>query len=177
VKASEPDRQAHSFRDLALSGQPSTDYAPQPIVSIPIYLRNKSQYYKDAVDAVRKQLDILWEAYSQRPGADRDEFERSERAKWFWDHGTPPWWGVNDVIGYIQVLIDPLDHELYVSLFLPTKRISRVTKNKVFWNVRTERRDIDRPMGNAGLRLLILDLIADVANDTRVRRYHLDLRP
>jgi hypothetical protein len=74
VQAGERDRQAHSFRDLALSGQPSTDYVPQPIVSIPIYLRKKIQYYKDSADAVRKQLDILWDAYSQAPGADRDEF-------------------------------------------------------------------------------------------------------
>jgi hypothetical protein len=32
-------------------------------------------------------------------------------------------------------------------------------------------------MRNTALRLLILELIAEVAKDTRLRRYHLDIKP
>lgn len=163
-----------SFREMSESAQGQSGYQPQQLWLIPIHLRSREQYYKEAEERIRAQIEEVWEL-SGRGYPSREAFERSETVANIWGWRAPVWWGLNDVIGWIDVQLDPLEWEFQVSLFLPLKRISRVLKDKQFAFEVMERVPLPSGQTNKRAQELLIDAVERVAGHEKAARYQVDL--
>ena len=167
-----------SFRDLALLLENGADdsYEPPLLWLIPIYLRNRRQYYLEAVKRTRQQLDALWEQVRDVYNS-REEFERSHTVEFIWNRSGPPWWGLNDIIGWIDVRLYIADDNtrIELALFLPTKRISRRLVNKIFVFRQREVVPLKPSIPNRHIHDRIIAALKRLARDKRVGKYFVNL--
>jgi hypothetical protein len=154
-------------------------YLPQILMTIPIHLRSREQYYKDAVEEVRGRLDWAWEIYKHLPdNPTREDFEKSEHGEGWWQRGTPPWWGLNDIIGFIEIRIDLMESQFLVALFLPkNKRLRASTRMRAVWPAGLEKVPFGRNVSASEVRDRIKTELIAFSDDTRLRRRYLDLEP
>lgn len=119
------------YRKLAESSLEGDDYEPLCLWLIPVLLRSRKQYYADAVAKTKQLVEWYWK--TRGPAfASRADFEKSTFLQQTWEREAPPWWGLNDIIGWIDVRLSVREREIWVSLFVPDKRISRNLKEKVY---------------------------------------------
>lgn len=102
-------------------------------------------------------------------------FEVREKAKPLVSSEVPPWWGLNDVVGWIDVRLDVRAAKLDAALFLPKKRISRQLRNKVYWPEKC----LSVPLGieptNDTLRRQSVELVELLLKAPRTRKLYTDL--
>lgn len=121
-----------SFREIAKSFlEKDDDYEAPLLLLIPVYLRDRRRYYLDSIATIRKLLDELW-VTSQFEYPSREDFEKSRVGETVWNATglKPYWWGVNDVVGFIDIRVCVRSRQLQAALFLPHKQISRRLKHK-----------------------------------------------
>jgi hypothetical protein len=85
----------------------------------------------------------------------------------WWRH-SPPWWGVNDIVGWIDVLGDVRGLEITATLFLPKKRISRQLVKKEFWFAGMKRFPLEPAMSNERLREKTIGIVEELTQHQRV---------
>jgi hypothetical protein len=101
----------------------------RPLWLIPILLRDRAAYYDDWADATQRDFDRVWKSASA--SMTRDAFEAGLTAEQLWGPG-PLWWGVNDVVGYVEIRLHPAERALRVTAFRTTARPSRSLVKKFF---------------------------------------------
>ena len=164
-----------SFRELIESGVPDPGYEAAGLWLLPILLRPRIQYYKEMAARIRLQIDRLWDTSGYMFGS-REKFEQSDTVDTIWRIGSPPWWGLNDIVGYIDIRLLEHSRQIWVALFLPTKRISRQLVQKVFAINRLETIYLDDgPIENELLRQKLIETVEAVRHDPRVERLYVDV--
>jgi len=144
----------------------SHDTSPPQLWLIPIMLREWNNYLKDAEAAVLKDIERQWEM-AQRYQS-RQEFESGPRINSSWKLGAPLWWGLNDVIGFIDLRLIPWNMSIEATLFLTRKRASRqlVVKQYV---ARGQERFILKPgMDNQRIQEGTIQIVETLAKDPRL---------
>jgi hypothetical protein len=91
-------------------------------------------------------------------------------------HPTP-WWGLNDVVGWIEILGDTRAGEIWATLSLPTKRISRNLSRKVFRHVDHKIVRLESGISNEEIRHGIFIAVNELIHDPRLKNLDLDLEP
>lgn len=162
------------FQRLARGEIEPAGYEPLSLGLIPILLRSRKQYYQDAVATTRKLIDWYWET-SKTIYPSRAHFEGSDFIQGVWEREAPLWWGLNDIIGWIDVRLCVRAREFQISVFLPTKRISRVFQNKAYFCHFQESIKLPGRSTNAELRKVLIKGVEKVAADRRLRRRYLNL--
>ena len=174
----EPEGTEHqtvpTFRELVEAGIEFDPYEPQILLLIPVYLRSRRQYYEEAAQRIHRKIEDFWQSQSHWYEF-RDEFEKSSLVTWIWDSGSPPWWGLNDVVGYIDVRVCVRKREIQAALFLPKKRISRQLKEKIFWFQRREAISLGERATNERLRSQVMELVHRLRADDRLKNRYVDL--
>lgn len=171
-----PDGDADWFRRVA--NEPLAlfnRYEPPLLWLLPIFLRPRNQYYADAATAVRKRIEEQWRDYGNIY-RDRDEFGKSSFVKRAWESGSPPWWGLHDIVGWIDIRLYVQTRDIRISLFLPTKKISRQLKEKTFVCRLQERIALPDHTPNPDIRKLVVAGVDKVASDRMIARFYVDLR-
>jgi len=167
-----------SFRDLALLIESGADDSYEPLLlwMIPVYLRTRQEYYLDAVKNARRRIDALWEQ-TKNSYESRDEFERTRIVEYIWNRSGPPWWGLNDIVGWIDVrLFSKIeDTRIELSLFLPTKRISRRLVDKRFVFRRREVVPVTPNMTNQSIHEEVIVALNTITSDKRIRKYFVEI--
>lgn len=79
-----------SFREHIEKGHHLIVEAPPRLWLIPLTLRTRIQYYQEAADRIRAQVERLWQ--TSRARMSRGCFERMGVVKNIWEWGAPPWW-------------------------------------------------------------------------------------
>jgi hypothetical protein len=165
-----------SFREIVESKKPGDDYEPLMLWLIPFYLRTRQQYYDEAASKIKKYIDDLWNKVSDTFYT-RDEFEKSTVLESIWDSYTPYWWGLNDVIGWIDVRLCVRHRQIQLSLFLPSKRVSRKLKDKMFAFQDSEIIDLPDIATNNDLQNKVIEALHIIIQDPRIKRFFIDLEP
>lgn len=164
----------HWFHQLARGEIEADEYEPLCLWLIPIFLRPRRKYYSDAIKDTRKLIEWYWENSKSIYGS-RAAFESSDLIRQVWERGAPAWWGLNDVIGWIDVRLCVRRREFHLSLFLPTKQISRRLKNKIYKGESFEVISIPDPSTNKKLRSTLIHSVERLASDARLKRRYIDL--
>ena len=139
---------------------------------IPILLRSRSKYYDDLVADTRRRIDSLWVAVGFMSKS-REEFENSSEVDDAWKSAPALWWGVNDIIGFIEIHL--LAESIDVSLFFVKERPTRMLTRKNF-----EHRDAvsvptaDGPT-NETPRSRVIEAVRCLAGNDTIRRHHIDI--
>ena len=168
------DTRQPSFREMSEAGGGHGGYQPQQLWLIPIHLRSREQYYDEAEGRIRARIEEVWEL-SGGAWESREAFEGSETVANRWGWRTPVWWGLNDVIGWIDIQLNPLEWEFQASLFLPLKRISRALKDKQFVCEASERVPLPSGQSNERAQELLIEAVQRVAATKKVARYQVAL--
>jgi hypothetical protein len=168
------DSRVPTFREMCESGAGHGGYQPQQLWLIPILLRSREQYYREAEEAIRNRIDEVWELSGRAYGS-RAAFEQSATVANIWAWNAPIWWGLNDVIGWIDVQLDILEWEFQVALFLPLKRISRRLKDKSFAFEIMERVPLPSGQTNERAQESLIAAVERLATHDKVARYEVDL--
>jgi hypothetical protein len=142
----------------------TTDYEPQLILFIPTY-------YADALRSAQEHIDSIWRV-TRDGGTSREEFERFHIVQSIWKRSSPLWWGVNDIVGWIDVRIWNAENEVRAALFLPTKRITRQMVRKQFVHKKRVAAPIDRALGNNAWHVRIEALVRQILAEPQVSRLH-----
>ena len=153
---------------------PADGYEPTQLWLIPILLRSRKRYYMDAVHAVERQLSNARGLYSRLYDSD-DAFEQSSFVQGTWARASPLWWGLNDIIGFIDIRVDALERELQASLFLTTKRPSRALVDKTYAPTRRETVQIEQREVNENLRGRLSEIVHSLARDNAIKRRYINL--
>ena len=146
---------------------------PTQLWLIPILLRSRARYYNDAVDRCQRRLALLRQTYAEL-SVSADEFERSAYVQEIWRRASS-WWGLNDIIGYIDIRAHPVERVVQASLFLTTKRATRNLADKVFALVRDESVPIHAGDSNETLRRRLLVAVDGLVDHHRVKRRWVDV--
>jgi hypothetical protein len=163
-----------SFRELVESGVEDDGYEPQSLWLIPVFRKSRIQYYEEAATSIRRRIEEHWERLREVYDS-RADFENSSLFQWLWDSGHPYWWGLNDVVGWIDIRACVRSKELQVSLFLPTKRISRNLKNKTYVFRRKETVPLSPQATNESLQKSVIQAVEAIVGDNRLKGRYVDL--
>lgn len=153
-----------------------TSFQPLALWLLPVLLRTRDRYYGDAMRAIRSQLDSTWELQRSNFGS-REEFEQSLSAQRLWRAAQPPWWGLNDIVGYIDIALDLSESAIRCALFATKQRPSRTLVYKMFVPVATELVSLRQHSTNEPLRTAVLASAANLARNPRVKGRCIDLLP
>jgi hypothetical protein len=104
-----------------------------------------------------------------------EAFEKSSIVNAVWYRNSPLWWGLNNVVGWIDVRACVRNREIQAALFLTTKRASRNMKDKRFVFRRRESVAISAPVSNYDLQHATIQALRILALDTRLRDRYIDL--
>ncbi len=165
-----------SFRELVESKTPNDDYEPLSLWLIPLYLRSRKQYYDEAADSIKKHIDELWEKVRDIFPS-RDEFEKTDSVDSIWARYTPYWWGLNDVVGWIDIRLCVRKRQIQLSSFLSAKRVSRKLKDKKYGFQSIEVIDLSEIATNEELQNIVLDKLNSMSHDKSIRKLFVDLKP
>jgi hypothetical protein len=168
---------------LTSSGALDSDYEWQPLWLIPIYLRSRRQYYSEAVHAIDRRIAATWKRRQQwvTSPAQRQSWEDFQKADYVAnarETGTQPWWGLNDVVGYIDVQLDIADAAIHALLFLADKTISRRLTRKRFVSKRQvtiHLEEVGEVLDNARLREQIAEAVVELRSDPQLTKLYVDL--
>lgn len=162
------------YRELVDSPLEADAYEPLCIWLIPVLLRSRKCYYADAVARTKKLIEWIWDR-NKLAFASRAAFEKSDFFQQTWEREAPSWWGLNDIIGWIDVRVCVRKREIQVSLFVPTKRISRQLRDKVYFCRRQECISLPERSTNEELRNSLMSVVETMAADPTIRRRYVDL--
>ncbi len=162
------------FQQLVRGEIEAAGYEPVSLWLIPILLRSRKQYYDDAVAATRKHIEYCWQTCKSIYPSIVD-FEQSDSGQHIWERESPLWWGLNDIIGWIDVRVCVRNREFQISLFLPTKRISKKLRTKVYFCHLRQIIAIPDRSTNEELRTALIQCVEKVAADKRLRGRYIDL--
>lgn len=163
-----------TFREVVESGTKDDGYEPQLLWLVPVFYTSRIQYYDYAVNNIHKQIERQWRNIGQQYYATREDFEKSSVVRLIWDSGTPFWWGLNDIVGWLDVRACVRKHEIQVALFLPQKHISRNLKEKVYVVRRKEQLRFSEQSSNFELQEGIIQIIVTMKSDSRVNKRYMD---
>ena len=91
-----------NFREAVERGIKDDDYEPQILWLIPIYLRSRIQYYDEVISRIHREIDNLRRCYvSAYPSP--EAFEKSSIVNVVWYRNSPLWWGLDNVVGWIDL--------------------------------------------------------------------------
>ena len=169
-------RSPPTFRELAESGEGPGDYDPHQLWLIPIHLRSRQEYYREVEASITADVDAHWRDTGHLHGS-REDFDASHFVEYLWSSRSPFWWGLHDIVGYIDVRMDVLEWEFQVSLFLPTKRVSRTLKDKTYVNECTERVSLPTGQPNSVAQQALVEALGRVAAHKSLSKRSLDLVP
>ena len=144
-------------------------YEPLSLWLIPVLFRTRAQYYDDAERETEKLIDFYWST-SKSLYASRGEFEKSKLVEDTWKREAPPWWGLNDIVAWIDIRMCLREREFQVSLFLPTRRVTRRLKDKVYCCSRQERVPLRQRSTNDKLRSGHIRAVTVIASDPSLER-------
>jgi hypothetical protein len=164
-----------SFREAVESSIEDDGYEPQLLWLIPIFLRSRIQYYDETVARVRRRIEEHWKQSGQESYETREEFEQSKFVQWIWYSEHPYWWGLTDIVGWIDVRACVRSREIQASLFLPTKRISRQLKDKRYVLRRKETVSLSEDVTNEQLQESLIQAVETICEDDRTKRLYVDL--
>ena len=163
-----------NFREAVERGIKDDDYEPQILWLIPIYLRSRIQYYDEVISRIHREIDNLRRRYvSAYPSP--EAFEKSSIVNVVWYRNSPLWWGLDNVVGWIDLRACVRNREIQAALFLTTKRASRNMEDKRFVFRRRETVAISAPVSNYDLQHATIQALRTLASDTRLRDRYIDL--
>ena len=163
------------FREVVERGLEDDGYEPQSLWLIPVFLRSRVQYYDEAAASIRKRIEEHWEQFGQNTYNSREEFEQSSFVEWIWSDSHPYWWGLNDIVGWIDIRVCVRSRGIQVALFLPTKRVSRRLKDKRYVFRRRETISLSQHATNEQLRESLIEAVETIRNDERIKTRYVDL--
>ncbi len=134
------------------------------------------QYYREAADRTRSDIEDLWSRVSDLYDG-VEPFMKSHVVDHIWGRNSPMWWGLNDIIGYIDIRLSVRSLQFQASLFLTRKRASRQLADKRFVHRRQETVRIERGDTNQSLRERLIVAVDDISQDPRLKGRYLDLGP
>jgi hypothetical protein len=175
MSENDSEHSSRSFREMVKNGMKDDGYEPQLLWLIPIFLRPRIQYYDEAAADIHRRTDEYWSRSGQQVYGSREEFEQSSLVQWIWDSGHPYWWGFNDIVGWIDVRACVRSQEIQVSLFLPSKRVSRKLKDKRFVFRRREVVALPQVTTNEQLRKGVFEAVEVIRGDDRIKKRYVDL--
>ena len=164
------------FREIAENKKPDYSYEPLCLWLIPLYLRTRQRYYDEAASKIKKYIDNLWDKVSGG-FTTRDEFEKSTIVESIWGRYAPYWWGLNDIVGWIDVRLSVPHRQIQLALFLPSKRVSRNLKEKMFVFQYMEVIDVPNFATNDELQSKVMGTLHIMIQDPRIKRFFIDLEP
>ena len=147
---------------------------PLQLWLLPIHFRSHDKYYRDLIEAVKKRLEEAWELHGHLY-ASRQEFEESDFVRNTWRFHSPYWWGLADIIGFVDIRASVAEKSVNATLFLTTKRASSRLVDKTYVAKRQESVHFDNASTNESLRSDLSDAVGRIAADPLLRRRHLDL--
>lgn len=174
MKSPEDNQGKGWFQKVARGEIEPDGYEPLCLWLIPILLRSRRQYYDDAVVDTKKLIEWYWRS-SKPIYHSFAEFEQSDFVRQTWERKAPLWWGLNDIIGWIDVRICVRDHEFQISLFLPTKRISKRLKNKHYFCHSRQTIALPDRATNEELRVKLINCVEKMAADKNLTKRYIDL--
>jgi hypothetical protein len=160
------------LKRLAAGEDAFRDLEPLQLWLLPIHLRSRRQFYEDAVAQAQRRIEGLW-ATQGFLFASRDEFDGSASVENVWRSLSPPWWGLNDIVGFIDVRMHAT--EIATSLFTTTKRATRVLKHRTYVFRRSETVPVAFKDSNRTLRPAVVAAVQTLAQDPSVAGRYLDL--
>lgn len=179
------DRSTHidHFRAMVESGVQDDGFEPVTLWRIPIYLRSRQQFYAEWVRKIREKIDRAYDEQEWPWGLDdgepmpRQAWEQYAKRyiDWIWYRHSPPWWGANDVVGWIEVLACVRDLEISANLCLPKKRISRQLERKVYWFTEQRVVRLQPDCSNESLQEQTIAAVNELAQHPRLKKLCLDL--
>lgn len=162
------------LKKLADGDLGSDEFESLQLWLLPVLLRSRQRYYADAVQAVHSQVEDAWHAHGTFYPS-REAFDESQFIQDAWRRASPYWWGLNDIVGFIDIRADVVSLSLDATLFLTTKRASRSLVDKVFAQRAQQRVAIVSGQSNHHLRAELNAAVTRLAEDERLRRRYLDL--
>jgi hypothetical protein len=162
-----------SFREMCDAGLRSDEYEPQQVCLIPIYLRTRYQFYREAEEAIRDRIEEVWSAAGSA-WKSREDFDRSESTNNIWLRESPPWWGANDIVGYLDLRMSLPQQEFQVGLFMPMKRVSRSLRDKKFVFTHMERRPFPSRQPNSTAQELFVEMVTEVCRRPEVKKRYVE---
>ena len=147
---------------------------PEPLQLwlLPIHLRSRRRFYEDVVKQARRQIDDMWK-FQAPMFSSREEFERSSGVDRVWSLFSPLWWGLNDIVGFIDIRMHAED--LAASLFTTSQRPSRTLNRKRYVFRRAEAVPISITSTNDVLRPATIAAVELLASDALPLRRQLDV--
>src|SRR2546422_2954951 len=107
-------------RKLAEGAFADDGYEPQTLWLLPICLRSRTSYYDDVVNRAKSDLAEAWRQQGHLYKS-REEFDASSFVDHIWRLHSPFWWGLNDVVGYVDVKACVRAMHIQAALFLTKK--------------------------------------------------------
>ena len=150
---------------------------------IPIYLRSREAYHKEAERKIQREIDRAYQEQrhlfvcADGTPAPRDLWEQIARkhTESVKARNNPPPWQVNDIVGWIEVSAGDTGALVCARLFLPQKRISRQLKGKVYFAVDSRCVYAQPDLDLEELRKRTIAAVAALARHDRLKKLHLDL--
>jgi hypothetical protein len=129
---------------------------------------------KDAASSAQAKVERLWK--SSREGfQSRKAFESSHVVDHIWAMAAPLWWGLNDVIGFVDIRLMLDVPCLDAALFLTAQRPSRRLTAKQYVCRRHEEFRLEGGQGNHELQAGVLAAVERLAADPALSERHLPL--
>jgi hypothetical protein len=156
-----------SFRESVEMGE-GDGYEPQLLWLIPLTLRSRKQFYDEVVATIRNDIERGWKQFAHLY-LDRAKYEASSYVDSLWRGHSPYWWGLDDVVAWIDARACVRSREIQLGLFLPSKRISRKLKEKRY--VHQFRRVVAIPerTTNKKLQVAVISAIKSLKKEEKVK--------
>ena len=163
------------FLKRLADGDLGTDnYEPLQLWLLPVFLRSRERYYSDAIAGVQHDVEDAWRRNSSFYSS-RGDFDKSQFVTGIWNRASPYWWGLNDIVGFIDIRANVAESTLESSLFLTTKRASRRLTNKIYLFKAKESVTCFPGQNNTELLRLLDDAVTRLTKDSRLRQRHVNL--
>ncbi len=163
------------LRQLADGDLGPDEDEPLQLWLLPILLRSRQRYYAEAIAAVEQQIAEAWTAHGHMYPS-REKFDNSPFVEGAWRHAQPAWWGLNDIVGFIDVRLSATSASVDSALFLTGERASRSLVRKTFVLRGQERVFVVGGDTNADIQSRIDTAVTKLAASNSVNRRFVDLR-
>lgn len=162
------------LKKLADGDLGSDEFESLQLWLLPVLLRSRQRYYSDAIQAVQSQVENAWRGQGAFYPS-REAFDESQFIQDAWRRASPYWWGLNDIVGFIDIRANVVSLSLDATLFLTTKRATRSLVDKVFVQRAQQSVAIVPAQSDHDLRAALNTAVTHLAEDERLRRRYLDL--
>jgi hypothetical protein len=161
------------LKRLADGDLQKTGRHPLQLWLLPVHLRSHDKYYQDAIDSTRHEIEESWTQHG-RLYASREEFDASDFVRNTWARASPYWWGIDDIVGYIDVRASLAERQLQATLFLTTKRPSRTLVNKKYVAKQKEVVAFGTHAANNELRAQLASAVRRIAENSALANREFD---